>query len=1166
MSSRSSQPQLLRALFTPPVLEDPEAARRMKTLATVLIAAVTIAIVLAASAPFVNADPLPALGVYVILLVIILVAFRLLQRGHVAVASHLLVWAMLVTAAGDAFVSGGIRGPTVPFLFVVVVLAGVTLGARALIGCTMLAGTFGIVLAVLETRGVLQLQSIAPLRMAMATTGGFAAVAVLVRLALLSEVERRQATEQLRQVVQTAMDGFLLVANDGRILDANPAFCRMFGAPAETLRSRTVMQIDAHMTEAQVVQQIETVLREGADRFETKLQRDDGSVVYAELSAVTMSVGKDAPSVAAFVRDVTDRRQAQRALQESEARYRGLFENSRDAIYVTTIDGAFEDVNPSMCNLFGYARNELLLVNARELYADSVDRERFQELVGRYGSLSDFPVMLKKKTGEEIECLLTASARRDEESKIVAYEGIVRDVTAQKQKDRALRESERRLAEAEHLAVLGTWEWDMVDGTVVWSNELYRVLGEIPGKERPTFDRYLDHVHSDDRAEVDRTIRHAVETGESFEIVHRAGYPDGTQRTLEARGRVFRDESGESVRMVVSAQDITEMKHAEQALRESEERYRVLFENAPIGIGLADRDGNLLAYNDAMLEPGGYERGDPCLTNVAQFYLTQDDRARALHELQERGSVRQMETRFRRSDTGSYDALLSLSPVTVEDKDRVLAIVQDVTERKKAERALADSRQMLQLVLDAIPTRVFWADRNSVYLGCNRIFAEDAGVARAQDIIGKNDFELSWAGRAEQYRRDDQDVMGSGRPKIGYEEQVLRADGRDRWVRASKVPLRNMEGSVIGVLGTFEDITERREAEHAVQVSEARFAKAFGLSPDAIVISKVSDQRMIDVNDSFVRMTGYERSEAVGRTAHDLGLWGEDPGARDQFVSRLRSEQGARDVEVTFFDSRREPFVCLLSGEVIDLDGEPHVFFYAKDITDRKRNEERTRQSREQLRSLAARLQSVREEERTMMAREIHDQLGQALTGVKMDLSWMVNQLPPDAGTLRERGRSVMALVDTTIDTVRDLSTRLRPSVLDDLGLAAAVEWQVGETAQRAGLDYSVEAPADTRKLDRERATALFRILQEALTNVARHADAIRVDVNLRDDGNDLVLEIADDGKGVEIAKLDNVHSMGILGMRERAAAFDGEVDVRRRARGTVVTARMPRAGRATHA
>jgi signal transduction histidine kinase len=264
-------------------------------------------------------------------------------------------------------------------------------------------------------------------------------------------------------------------------------------------------------------------------------------------------------------------------------------------------------------------------------------------------------------------------------------------------------------------------------------------------------------------------------------------------------------------------------------------------------------------------------------------------------------------------------------------------------------------------------------------------------------------------------------------------------------------------------------------------------------------------------------------------------------------------------MEMSFFDKWGGLHVCVIAAEVIELDDKPHLLTYATDITERKRAEEQLRTSREQLRQLAARVQTVREEERAAIAREIHDELGQCLTGVKMDLSWLTGRLPKDQKALLERGDALTELLDSTISAVRDLSARLRPSVLDDLGLATAVEWQVQDLARRTGFDVQLEAETAAGNLDRDRATALFRILQEALTNVVRHAGASRISVSLRLEGDETVLVVADNGCGISEEHIDGAKSLGIVGMRERAVAFGGSVAVDcLEDGGTKVVARIP--------
>ena len=233
----------------------------------------------------------------------------------------------------------------------------------------------------------------------------------------------------------------------------------------------------------------------------------------------------------------------------------------------------------------------------------------------------------------------------------------------------------------------------------------------------------------------------------------------------------------------------------------------------------------------------------------------------------------------------------------------------------------------------------------------------------------------------------------------------------------------------------------------------------------------------------------------------------------------------------------------------------------ARDITERKRAKEELERSFEQLRALAARLQRVREEERTMVAREIHDELGQALTAIKLDLASLTAGLPPDQKRQRERAGSILKLVDETIQIVRKISTELRPGILDDLGLVAAVEWAAEEFTTRTGTRLRLDLPQQDIAVDRERATALFRIFQETLTNIARHANATKVDVRLARENSNLFLEVRDNGLGVTEKQLSAATSLGILGMRERALLLGGELIISGApGRGTGVSVRIPAA------
>lgn len=225
-----------------------------------------------------------------------------------------------------------------------------------------------------------------------------------------------------------------------------------------------------------------------------------------------------------------------------------------------------------------------------------------------------------------------------------------------------------------------------------------------------------------------------------------------------------------------------------------------------------------------------------------------------------------------------------------------------------------------------------------------------------------------------------------------------------------------------------------------------------------------------------------------------------------------------------------------------------------------RRAEEQLRESHEQLRALSVYLQSVREEERTRIAREVHDELGQALTSCKLDLSWIASRLPREQAPLLAKTKSLISHMDSTIQTVRRISSELRPGVLDHLGLVAALEWQANEFQNRTGIKCDVHANVQEPLADANLSTTFFRIFQETLTNVIRHAGATEVSVHLRESDSRITLEVKDNGRGIARQEISNTKSMGLLGMRERAALLGGVFKIGRlgRGKGTRVSVSIP--------
>jgi signal transduction histidine kinase len=230
------------------------------------------------------------------------------------------------------------------------------------------------------------------------------------------------------------------------------------------------------------------------------------------------------------------------------------------------------------------------------------------------------------------------------------------------------------------------------------------------------------------------------------------------------------------------------------------------------------------------------------------------------------------------------------------------------------------------------------------------------------------------------------------------------------------------------------------------------------------------------------------------------------------------------------------------------------------EIAERARAESDVRQSRQELRNLAVHLESVREQERAEIAREIHDELGQSLTALKLDVHWVGRKAGAKSAAVAVKTRAMSAMIDDTMQSVRRISSELRPKLLDDLGLSAALEWQAREFERHAGIACDIRSQPDDIVIDQARSTALFRIFQETLTNVARHAGATRVEVSLSRDGADAVeMVVQDDGRGITPERVADARSLGIIGMKERVRSLNGTIEfISRPGAGTTVRVSLP--------
>jgi PAS domain S-box-containing protein len=341
------------------------------------------------------------------------------------------------------------------------------------------------------------------------------------------------------------------------------------------------------------------------------------------------------------------------------------------------------------------------------------------------------------------------------------------------------------------------------------------------------------------------------------------------------------------------------------------------------------------------------------------------------------------------------------------------------------------------------------------------------------------------------------------------------------------------------------------------------FRRLFELSPLPAYVFDDATGKFLAVNTAAVEQYGYAREDFLRRTIEDI--WAPDAVASMRATFREHIADPRWKGIVRHRRRSGEMFDAEVSSQPLVYDEQPAHFVVATDVTERHAIQTRLREAHEQLRRASSRARARREEDRTRVARELHDQLGQALAGLKIDLHWLQERILDRRVTdddLADKIAVMNRLLDDTIWRVRRLSSELRPPVLDKLGLLAAIEWQADEFGKRTGIGTRVRLSADV-ELDRGRATSVFRMFQEALSNISTHANASAVSISLSTKGGRLTLTISDNGVGMRAEHIANEQSLGLIGMRERAALLGGEVDIRHnQPRGTTLVISIPTADR----
>ena len=631
----------------------------------------------------------------------------------------------------------------------------------------------------------------------------------------------------------------------------------------------------------------------------------------------------------------------------------------------------------------------------------------------------------------------------DDHGKATHLLGVSQDITERKQMETALKLSEARLNRAQSVAKIGSWALDIRANVLTWTAENYRIFG-IPEGTALTYEVFLSRVHPDDCNYVDKMWHRAME-GENYDIEHRI-LANGEVRWVREKADLEFDATGQLIGGIGITQDITERKHSESILRESEEKLRGLFELSPLGIALTDMQGHYIEFNPAFEKMTGYSHEE--LNQLDYWQLTpqiyQEKEVLQLERLKKSGRYGPYEKEYRRKDGKNIPLRLNGMLLDgLDGKQYIWSIIEDISKQRKAEERLrvkrAEQRQLLEtqaLILNVLPANIALINQQGIIQQTNR----------------------GWLAFAEKF--------GADKAKVGVGCDYLAV------------------------------------CDYA---------------------AKEGDQDAVHIAREI-------RKILAGETT--------------QFSCEYPCHQ----------PNKNQWFLLLVVSMPVNESSGAVVMHL--DITESKSFEVALSQSRQQLRDMAAKTEMMREQEWKTIAREVHDELGQNLTALRMDVSLLRLKFGNDNPALLEQLKATLSLVDRAIKTVRNIATNLRPVVLD-MGLLDSLKWLCDEFTEHSGVVCKLYTE-DHYLVDEQRDVQIFRIVQESLTNIARHAKATQVDVTLQHHDKKLWLDVRDNGVGFDSTNIPK-HTFGLLGIRERAIVLGGEVDIIGvLGQGTTVSLRIP--------
>lgn len=849
-----------------------------------------------------------------------------------------------------------------------------------------------------------------------------------------------------------------------------------------------------------------------------------------------------------FFTEITERKQREQMLLERERQLSALINNLPGAVFRVRNDPNYtvEYVSDQIAELTGYPADDF-----RE------NRRNFRDLMhpdDREWVWNEIQEALKEHRPYEVTYRFIDAYDKvkwnwergmgifDANGELQAVEGFVQDITKRKRAEEELRKSEnkwRTLVETipDYVALYDT------DGRYEFLNHYAEGYSEkdVVGKHYSAF------LPEASRLLYDQIFDRVRRTGKTEFIEYQAPGHKGMLRMYNSYVVPIR-EGDRITNIMVVAREITEHKRAEETLKESEKRNRIIAEMVSdyAYIFLVTPTGELTGewMTESFTKVFGYTLEELRTRGGWQSLVYPEDlpvaQAHAMKVASGEPDICEMRWMTARGEIRWLRDYAK--PIFDEMGKRVVRIYgasQDITERKRAEEKLRESEVLFRSLIANSADGIVLFKEHGVISFASPSTEKILGYSN-DESVGRSVFEFIHPKDQVSVKRKLLELLRHPETPVQIEVRLRHKNGSWRCLEGTLTNLFHVP-SVKAIVNNFRDITERKRTEEAHHRSEEKFSIIFKKGPYAAALVNVSDRVIEDVNEEHERLFELSREEFVGKTPEMLNMV-IDAEQRKRIADLTREHGFVANEQLTIQLRSGKKIDILLNVNSVQIDGKTYLLTIAKDITEINRKEE-------QLRALTAHLQTAIEQERARIAREIHDDIGQIFTAIKMDLSLLLRTLQAVKEkkmkkAVTEEIHALIGLLDRGVQSIRKIVRDLRPETLETMGLLAGIEWQAKEFTKRTKIDVSLSLPKKEPELNQQQTVALFRVVQEVLTNAARHADATKVKIHLTIEPSELLLMIEDNGKGISEEDINRPGSFGLIAMRERIHSMGGEITI----------------------